>query len=63
MFGVGVLVILVIVAIFAPLIAPHDPYKNDMAKSLQSPSGEHCWGPTASVATPSAAWCTGPERR
>ena len=36
MFGVVVLVILVLVAIFAPLIAPHDPYLNDMSKSLQT---------------------------
>jgi peptide/nickel transport system permease protein len=44
MFGVGVLVILVIVAIFAPWIAPHDPYLNDLSKSLQPASAEHWLG-------------------
>jgi peptide/nickel transport system permease protein len=44
MFGVGVLVILVIVAIFAPLIATHDPYKQDLAQSLQPVSGHHILG-------------------
>jgi peptide/nickel transport system permease protein len=44
MFGVGVLVILVLVGIFAPLLVPHDPYLNDMSQSLQSPSSEHWLG-------------------
>jgi ABC-type dipeptide/oligopeptide/nickel transport system permease subunit len=44
MFGVGVLVILVIVAIFAPLIAPHDPYKNDLSQSLLPVSWDHIMG-------------------
>jgi peptide/nickel transport system permease protein len=44
MFGVGVLVILVLVAIFAPLIANHDPYLNDMSKSLLPPSSEYWLG-------------------
>jgi peptide/nickel transport system permease protein len=44
MFGVGVLAILVIVGIFAPLIAPHDPYKNDLAQSLQPISRDHILG-------------------
>jgi ABC-type dipeptide/oligopeptide/nickel transport system permease subunit len=44
MFGVGVLAILVLVAIFAPLIAPHDPYQNDMAQSLKGVSWDHILG-------------------
>ena len=44
MFGVGVLVILVLFAIFAPLIANHDPYLNDMSKSLLPPSSEYWLG-------------------
>ena len=44
LFGVIVIVILFIGAIFAPLIAPHDPYLNDMAQSLQSPSADHILG-------------------
>lgn len=44
LFGVIVLVLLVITAIFAPLIAPHDPYLNDMSQSLESPSWQHWLG-------------------
>ena len=44
LFGVIVLVLLVLTAIFAPLIAPYDPYLNDLSQSLQSPSGEHWLG-------------------
>lgn len=43
-FGAFVLVCLVLVAIFAPLIAQYDPYKNDMANTLLSPSGAHWLG-------------------
>lgn len=43
-FGAFVLVCLVVVAIIAPLLAQYDPYKNDMAHSLLSPSGAHWLG-------------------
>jgi len=43
-FGLVVLVILVLVAIFAPLIAPSNPYKNEMSQSLQDPSWNHLLG-------------------
>jgi peptide/nickel transport system permease protein len=43
-FGVFVLVILVLTAIFAPLIAPHDPYLNSLSERLQSPSAKHILG-------------------
>jgi peptide/nickel transport system permease protein len=43
-FGVVVLVCLVVVAIFAPLIAQYDPYKNEMGNTLLSPSGAHWLG-------------------
>ncbi len=43
-FGVFVLLCLVVVAIFAPLIAPYDPYKNQMSETLLSPSGAHWLG-------------------
>jgi peptide/nickel transport system permease protein len=42
--SVFVLICLVVVAIFAPLIAPYDPYKNDMAHTLLGPSGQHLAG-------------------
>jgi peptide/nickel transport system permease protein len=44
LFGVVVLVLLVVTAIFAPLIAPHDPYLNDMSQSLENPSWQHWLG-------------------
>lgn len=34
MFGLSILVFLVLVAIFAPLLAPHDPYAQDLAARL-----------------------------
>jgi peptide/nickel transport system permease protein/oligopeptide transport system permease protein len=43
-FSVAVLVGLVLAAVFAPLIAPHDPYLNDMSMSLEQPSAEHILG-------------------
>jgi peptide/nickel transport system permease protein len=44
--GVGAVIILVIVlaAILAPFIAPHDPYGQDLAASLQGPSTAHWFG-------------------
>ena len=42
--GSLVLVLLVLVAIFAPLIANHDPYLNNLSESLQDPSSNHLLG-------------------
>ncbi len=44
LFGVIVLVLLVLTAIFAPLIAPYNPYLNDLSQSLENPSSEHWLG-------------------
>jgi peptide/nickel transport system permease protein len=44
LISVFLLVCFVVVALFAPLIATHDPYKNAMAQTLKSPSGEHLAG-------------------
>ncbi|MGC9372036.1 MAG: ABC transporter permease [Thermovirgaceae bacterium] len=44
MVGLSVLVILVICAIFAPLIAPHDPLKMDVLHRLEPPSAVHWLG-------------------
>ena len=43
-FGVFILACLVLVAIFAPLIAPFDPYQNVMSETLKSPSAQHWLG-------------------
>jgi ABC-type dipeptide/oligopeptide/nickel transport system permease subunit len=42
----GLLIVLVFVAcgVFAPLIAPYDPYKNDLMNVLLPPSAEHWFG-------------------
>lgn len=37
MFGGGVLLLIVAMAVFAPLIAPHDPYEQDLFKRLLPP--------------------------
>jgi len=43
-FGAVVILILIFVAIFAPLLAPYDPYKQDLASFLQHPSKAHPLG-------------------
>lgn len=43
-FGMVVIFIFVIFAIFADLIAPYDPYKTDLPNRLQNPSAEHWLG-------------------
>jgi ABC-type dipeptide/oligopeptide/nickel transport system permease subunit len=42
----GLLIVLVFVlgGLFAPLIAPYDPYKNDLMNVLMPPSAEHWFG-------------------
>jgi peptide/nickel transport system permease protein len=42
--GLVILLLLFVVAIFAPLIAPYDPYKPGSAPSLASPSAQHWLG-------------------
>jgi peptide/nickel transport system permease protein len=44
MLGALLLLILVLTAIFAPFIAPHDPYAQDMAVRLLPPSFDHPLG-------------------
>ena len=43
-FGAVVLLVLIIVAVFAPLIAPYDPEEQDLYNTLQSPSSQHLFG-------------------
>ncbi len=42
--GLALTIFLVLVAIFAPLIAPYDPIKQDLKNRLQPPSWEHPFG-------------------
>ena len=44
MVGMVTLIILVLVAIFAPWIAPYDPNEMDLAKGIEKPSAEHWLG-------------------
>ncbi|EHS49800.1 ABC-type transporter, integral membrane subunit [Rhizobium sp. PDO1-076] len=43
-FGLIVLSILIITAIFAPLVATHDPYVQDLNITLQAPGAGHLFG-------------------
>jgi peptide/nickel transport system permease protein len=45
--GLMVLFLLVVSAIFAPLLAPYNPYKQDMRSTLQQPSSKHLLGTDA----------------
>lgn len=44
MLGLVILILLVLMAIFAPLISPHDPYAQSLANRLKPPSAEHWLG-------------------
>lgn len=44
MLGLGILMVLVLVAIFAPVLTPYDAYSNDYDNTLQPPSLEHPFG-------------------
>jgi peptide/nickel transport system permease protein len=43
-FGLAILVLMVLVAIFANVISPYDPYKTDLHSSLSQPSKAHLLG-------------------
>ena len=42
--GLVVIALFIIAAIFAPLLAPYDPYKQDLPSALQQPSAAHLLG-------------------
>ena len=43
-FGLAVILILIVTAIFAPFIAPYDPYKQDRRNTLSMPDAKHLLG-------------------
>jgi peptide/nickel transport system permease protein len=43
-FGMAIIVVMVLVAIFAPWIAPYNPYKTNLPDALQSPNAAHLLG-------------------
>lgn len=42
--GFAIIVIMIILALAAPLFAPYDPYAQDLRNALQGPSGAHWFG-------------------
>jgi peptide/nickel transport system permease protein len=44
LFGVIVILLNIFVAIFAPLLAPYDPYEQDLSQALKQPSTTHWLG-------------------
>ncbi|MGD1117899.1 MAG: ABC transporter permease [Dehalococcoidales bacterium] len=47
LFGLIIILITVIAAVFAPLLAPYDPYKPDLDNTLLSPNWHHLLGTDA----------------
>src|SRR4051794_1837201 len=45
--GLVLVALLFVVAIFAPLLSPHDPYAQDLNNTLASPGGAHLLGTDA----------------
>lgn len=43
-FGLAIIIMLILTAIFAPWIAPYDPYKMNLGQKLATPSKEHLLG-------------------
>jgi peptide/nickel transport system permease protein len=43
-FGVVVIALFIIMAVFAPLLAPYDPYDQNLSESLVKPSAHHLLG-------------------
>jgi peptide/nickel transport system permease protein len=43
-FGLIIILVLIVIAIFAPLLAPYEPNNVDLGQALQNPSPEHLLG-------------------
>ena len=43
-FGIGVVVVIVLLALLAPLVSHHDPLEIDLVNQLQGPSAAHWLG-------------------
>ena len=46
-FGLVVIIIFLIMAIFAPLVAPYDPFERNLSEALQQPNAQHWLGTDA----------------
>ncbi len=47
LFGIIMFILNIVVAIFAPLLAPYDPYEQNLSQALKQPSVEHWLGTDA----------------
>lgn len=61
--GLTLVILLVLTALFAPWLAPHDPNWQDAAARLQGPGAGHWLGTTATAAICCRACSTAPVRR
>ncbi len=46
-FGFAIILVLIVSAIFAPLLAPYDPYEQNLEEALKAPSAVHWLGTDA----------------
>ncbi len=46
-FGLAIILVLLVTAVFAPLLAPYDPYEQNLTEVLQKPSSIHWLGTDA----------------
>ena len=44
LLAIGIVLVFLVVAIFAPLIAPYDPYAQNLRRAFEGPSSEHLLG-------------------
>ena len=48
-FGAFVVILMIVAAIFAPVLSPYDPEMNNFEAMFKPPSFEYLWVPTSSV--------------
>lgn len=61
--GGGIIFLLLVVAIFAPLIAPYNPLVQDLNSALVAPNAQHWFGTDELAGISLVAWCTAPASR
>jgi ABC-type antimicrobial peptide transport system permease subunit len=61
-FGFAIILVLLIGAVFAPLLAPYDPYEQNLEEALKAPGHAHCSGLTPSEGTRFPALYMAPGR-
>jgi peptide/nickel transport system permease protein len=61
MIGGTIVLVLLLLIVVAPLLAPADPLDGELSQSLIGPSPDHSWAPTRTAAMSSAACSTAPH--